>query len=990
MLRFANAGEEMKQADVEEFLRVLFERTSVKNKEEERTLLAQKIMEEHGQQGYIKASKFVAFCSEEADRQDWTMVNHRLKLCAQKAELEGFDVEQMLADFDPTGTNYISTRKFRDFLTKLASFGKLLQADITLCCRYFSRHSRGLEDRDSVSLAEVMAALGKEYVGNLQARIQKTLQKNIVEDSNGIEAKYVIRLLNDGKENTSNASLSTKGYSYEQVESALRSLGVLVDLSSSQVKSVIRKIDSNNTGRITAVQVLTFLNIKFTASEIQQAEKANGIPPLSARNRSSSHLNIDTKFEEEADAIVDAEFLLRLLLEKVQKNGVAVDHAFRHFDTNGDGFISKKELEEGLRGLSIFDSIPQWTSQLPAIVAKFDKSGDGQVSLREFFNFLGIKDYAPNIIQRLTKIFAIATQKGLSFQDIFIELDEDKNGKLDANEIVQGLNKLGTFGEVTLQDAESVVAQFDDNGDKRVSVNEFITFFSTRVKQDIEQRRQKHIDKVVQRFKDVMNVAQGKGASIADIFSHFDKDRGGSVSTQELATALKSLPNFKTMSNQDIDDLITAMDSNRSGEVSLDEFDRFINGDTSTGTGTSTKASTSLSIFDQIRETFAAAEARGLSFEQTFSLIDKDRSGRLTMNELEKLLKKVPAFKSISVSDVKKLFDMIDTDKSGLVSVEEFKEFVTVGREGYLKHKQELREEEEQKKKRSEAIKTSPRGLEDTPQFGARRGRSDVGDRDGRGGRTMEEKRDLFLRHIRRISEIDGSVRGLLAYLDDDEDGLISRARFFNLLRREDVFDSLSEQDIDQLIEHCYSKDREQIQLTVLLHFLENEGRMMKKNMRGLTYHDLMDGEQEEESKQASLVEQHYEFSRDMEIHAVEKKMRSFGRILAKKGVDVEKHFHQYDARRTGCVLRTDFIKVLSSLGMYLLEEGKVLQDGNTITAGGSSEKDIKQLQIAQIKRLKGSEGTYLLNAPRLARKFYDHPSNGNVGDFKVSYNSVQ
>ncbi len=965
MLRFANSAEELKQADLEEFLRVLFDRTCVKSREEERTLLAQKLMEEHGQQGHIKASKVVSFCAEEADRQDWSMVNHRLKLCAQKAELEGFDVEQMLADFDPTGANYMSTRKFRDFLTKLGGYGKLLQADITLCCRYFSRHSRGMEDRDSVSLAEVMASLGKEYVGNLQARIQKSLQKTVVEGSSGIEAKYVLRLLNDGKENSANVGGPGKGYSYEQVESALRSLGVFSDLSSAQSKAVIRKIDSNGNGRISAVQVLTFLGVPFSASDIQQAEKA---PPLSARGRSSSGLNIDTKFDE--PQTIDAEFLLRLLLEKVQKNGVAVDQAFRHFDTNGDGFISKKELEEGLRSLSIFDSISQWTSQLPAIVKKFDKTGDGLVSLREFFNFLGIQDYAPNIIQRLTKIFAIATQKGLSFQDIFIELDEDKNGKLDADEIITGLKKLGTFGEVTRQDADSVVAQFDDDGDKRISINEFITFFSSRVKQDIEQRRQKHIDKIVQRFKDVMTVALGKGASVADIFGHFDKDKGGSVSTQELAASLKSLPNFKSLSNQDIDELIAAIDSDRSGEISLMEFDYFINGDSS-----SAKLKGPTNIFDQIRETFAAAEARGLSFEQTFALIDKDRSGRLTLNELEKLLKKVPAFKSISTADVKKLFDQIDTDNSGLISVEEFREFVKLGREDYVRHKQQEREEEEAKKKRSEAaMKKSPRPVEDTPQFGARRA---AGDMESAGGRTMEDKRELFLRHIRRISEIDGSIRGLLAYLDDDEDGLILRSRFFNLLRREDVFETLSERDVDTLIDHCYSKDNEKIQLTSLLLFLENEGRGKK----GLTYHDLLDNDNEESKQQ--MVEQHYEFSRDMEIHAVEKKMRSFGRVLAKKGVDVEKHFIQYDAKRSGCVLRTDFIKVLSSLGMYLLEEGKVVQDGLAIP-GGAGEKDIKRLQIAQIKRLKGNEGTYLYNAPRLARKFHDHPSNGNVGEFKV------
>ena len=81
-----------------------------------------------------------------------------------------------------------------------------------------------------------------------------------------------------------------------------------------------------------------------------------------------------------------------------------------------------------------------WHAQVPGLVAKFDSSGDGEVSLREFFKFLGVAaDYAPNILQKMTKVFAVASQKGLSIKGVFAELDKDGNGSIDYDEFVQGV-----------------------------------------------------------------------------------------------------------------------------------------------------------------------------------------------------------------------------------------------------------------------------------------------------------------------------------------------------------------------------------------------------------------------------------------------------------------------------------------------------------------------------------------------------------------------
>lgn len=913
LLRHANSSEELRGADLEEVLRVVAERTGVKLKPEECILFQQKLLNDD-ENGTVSATKVVTYISQEADRQDWVLVNNRLRLCAQKAELDGVDVEQMLADYDPKGEHFISTRKLKDFLTQLATYGKLSSADINLSCRVFARHSRGIDaDRDPVSLAEVMAAFGKDYVGNLQARVQKLLQDNMP------EVKYILRLLNDGNDN------AVAGfYPYDRVEAVFRAIGVYSILSHNQVKGIIRKMDIKSSGNVSAAQVLSYLGVPFKASDLPSA------------------LNMETIDKEK----LTAEYLLKLLLEKARSNGVAVDQAFRHFDANGDGFISRQELEEGLSKLNIFNEIPGWKNEIPAIVRKFDSSGDGMVSLPEFFAHLGIKDYAPNIIQRLTKIFAVATMKGLSFKDIFMELDTDQSGSIDEQELLEGLKKLGTFDGVTAKDAAAVVAQFDKNGDKHISINEFISYFSERVELVVKQRKIVNGLKVAKRFREVMKAAQGKGAAVKDIFDHLDKDKGGSISKNELATALSSLPHLKSLTSSDIDELLNAIDADNSGDITLDEFELFVNGELSRS-----KAGEIVekkSFIEQVRETFGAAQSKGLTFEEFFHLVDKDRSGRITLEELESLIRRIPSFKNVSKNEIEKLFTAIDTDKSELISVEEFKEFIKTGRVEFERHKSERHLHIDEKEN---MIK-----------------RHEENDEENDPGNRVNDVKEKFIRHMRRISEIDGSLRGLLAYLDDDEDGLIKVSALMSLLRRESVFSTISERQVEDLLTP-FIIPKEQLQLVPFLRFLEGHQREPR-----LIYADL----DEDNSALHKIHEQDYHFSRDPEILAVEKKLRAFGRVLARKGVDVENEFKAFDVAGNGCIPRTDFVKVLSKLGMYLLEEGKVLKEGI------SPVDDLRRKQVTQIRQVKGLEGTYVRNVPNLARKMFMNEDLSS-GDFKVS-----
>ncbi len=67
-----------------------------------------------------------------------------------------------------------------------------------------------------------------------------------------------------------------------------------------------------------------------------------------------------------------------------------------------------------------------------------------------------------------------------------------------------------------------MVAQFDRNGNKLISIDEFVSFFTSRVDKVLEEKRKQQGQKVAKRFREVMQAAQKKGVSAKDIFNHFD------------------------------------------------------------------------------------------------------------------------------------------------------------------------------------------------------------------------------------------------------------------------------------------------------------------------------------------------------------------------------------------------------------------------------------------------------------------------------------
>ena len=891
MMKYSDAQNLIAPDDLSDCFKSLWDRHGINYREEEILILINHFIKDNKSSGGgIDIKDVIDYCKTEATRSDWLLISKRIRNSVQKAYVSGIDIEQLLAEKDKKGDHYINRTDFTDFLRNLSEYGKLSDTDIQSTVTHFCRkqstdpgskiskvESGSKVSTGIVSLREFMAFLGKSYVGNLFARIkQKLLFTDVEKERNN---KEILKILKSN--NVSHGIDKEEFISIGDLENSFREFGVYTEFSHEQIKPILIKIcDAKNSVKYT--KIFEFFSI-ILPEELKILKKSN---------------------KKIIEKPLNAEELLRLLLIKVQESGLAVDEAFRHFDCDGNGFITKTELEEGLSQLGIFDNvnIKNWRNEIPLFIEKFDQTGNGKISLKDFFSFLGIKNYFPNIIQKMTKIFSLALEKGLTFQEIFTELDEDKDGKLNHVELKKSLLKLGTFGEISEEDSLLIIKEFDHNGDETISLEEFVKFFSLRISTAAEERSLKKQIQLINKFYEIITKTKEKGLTVGEIFNHFDKNKGGSVSTEELAVGMRTLPPFKALTDNDIEGVVAALDVDKNGTISLPEFEKFI-------------SKSAPVIPDHKNENDATNGSKNENNDENEDDEDDD--------------------------DV------------------------------HEKEKEESRQKDKQKK----------------------------------------SNKEIFQQQVLRVSKSEGGLDAMLAYLDNDGDGLISQISFLRLLESENVYNFLDKNTVLQLLNSVEKNGN--LSVIALLKMFDPEGSSAHKNYENDDYNynsnydrnghnknnknnknnkkansedcknnDNSDNESKNEKenendneneKNVELVE--FEFSVDPETRSLEKKLRNLGRTLCKKGMDVEGMFLAVDVRQTGMIRRVEFVEIMSELGLSILEKGKVLDDASrqleiqeSSSGSGPVSSEDRRVQLMQMKRLKGAEGGYAQNANRAAR----------------------
>jgi hypothetical protein len=307
MQRYTNSRDLISAEDLSECFKVILDRFGIAHREEEVSILVHHFVKDTGGRS-MEAVEVLAMCRQLVDSQVWLQISKRIRSAVQNAYVTGTDVEQQLVEKDKDGDHFISANDFTAFLKGLSQHKKLSPTDIQSTLSHFSRnHGPGSGSQISaecVSLKEVMSFLGKDYVGNIMARIRKCVTGSQGEGKEGQglgsgprSPEEVLRVMRSH----SNSSERADTITVPELEAALGAMGVYSELSHEQVSKSLRAISKGDGAGVTLVRVFTFLDIPAP----------EGLTAASSSSKKDK--------DKDKDSPLDAEELLRVLLEQVRE-----------------------------------------------------------------------------------------------------------------------------------------------------------------------------------------------------------------------------------------------------------------------------------------------------------------------------------------------------------------------------------------------------------------------------------------------------------------------------------------------------------------------------------------------------------------------------------------------------------------------------------------------------------------------------------------------
>jgi calmodulin len=266
-----------------------------------------------------------------------------------------------------------------------------------------------------------------------------------------------------------------------------------------------------------------------------------GTDPVAVRSR------IMARLDANGDGKLDpAEFLD--LFNIIVQRMTMMERArvkFAEFDADKSGFLEAKEIDEVITWtLQAFPSDSNVDTYRERLMKQIDRNGDGKLDMKEFLILF------EDMLVR-TELMGRARTK-------FEELDADKSGMLEKAELDKVADwVLEAYTEKSIEERSSFKAtllkRIDVNGDGKLSLQEFSVCF----------------DEILQRMD---LIARAKKE-----FERLDSDHSGFLEKNELAIVLAEwgksiIDELKIDTTADIDELLSKVDVNGDGKLSLLEF----------------------------------------------------------------------------------------------------------------------------------------------------------------------------------------------------------------------------------------------------------------------------------------------------------------------------------------------------------------------------------------------------------------------------------
>mmetsp|Transcript_15098 Transcript_15098/g.26426 ORF Transcript_15098/g.26426 Transcript_15098/m.26426 type:complete len:1561 (-) Transcript_15098:132-4814(-) len=484
-------------------------------------------------------------------------------------------------------------------------------------------------------------------------------------------------------------------------------------ISEEEFSALFHLFDTNDNGQIELAELTEFVGedaeddlaafkkrnlAKFKERPVQQELPAEVLQQLKSKIASAAYLN---------------------------HNGRQLEVLFRRMDKDRSGFLDDDELKSCVR--RVFKIPPETISdgQISQLCATLDADKSGRVELEELMNFVGpdpvlsdvykdmlemksgkltpeLKPEALEMLSRKIKSAAYINHNGRQLEVLFSRLDKDRSGSIEDEEFKYCIRHIFKIPPSSISDAEMslLCTMLDTDKSGTIELEELINFVGPDP--DMAATWKEHLPlksgkltpdltpEVLEKIKSkIKSAAYTKGGrQLEALFARMDKDRSGHVDDDEFKSCIRRVFQIppETISDEEILQLSSMLDTDKSGQISLEELRGFVGSDPKNIPNyeeyilrkkTWLDPGAVKSLKSKIKSA-AYVMHDGLQLEQLFNRMDKDGSGHIDEMELRLCVRryfKMPPSK-ISDEEVSLLYSALDSDDSGLVDLEELVKFI--------------------------------------------------------------------------------------------------------------------------------------------------------------------------------------------------------------------------------------------------------------------------------------------------------------------------
>ena len=260
---------------------------------------------------------------------------------------------------------------------------------------------------------------------------------------------------------------------------AMRKLRDTLYLRKISPAAFLRQCDANKDGRVSGAEMQrTFMGF---VEGLSNAEAAELVRSIAGENGSPDLNKLYEQLTRNPTGGAGSE---ERLLAKVRKQLLslpggaeqAIAAAFKSFDTDGDGTLSREEFRRGIASLELGIGV----DEIDRLLELADENGDGELEYEEFVDRILRRQSEPHDELRHWKRQLQLAIQPKTLREIFTEWDRNGTKRLSLNELKRGMLSLPVFKRLKLRevDIEKLFMAADSSKVGYLTRERFIRYFT--------------------------------------------------------------------------------------------------------------------------------------------------------------------------------------------------------------------------------------------------------------------------------------------------------------------------------------------------------------------------------------------------------------------------------------------------------------------------------------------------------------------------------